>query len=79
MLNTEPNIASPDDFYEALIETHRGLLPEQSALLNAKLILLLANHVGDLDVLREAMTKAREGIAPAGGDATVPDQQPGVE
>ena len=70
MLNTEPNLASPDDFYEALIETHRGLSPEQSALVNAKLILLLANHVGDLGVLREAMAKARAGITPAGGDAT---------
>ena len=40
MLNIEPNIADPDDFYEALIETHRGLSPEQSALLNAKLILV---------------------------------------
>jgi len=71
MLNTEPNMASPDDFYEALIETHRGLSPEQSALLNAKLILLLANHVGDLGVLREAMAKAREGISPAGEDVTL--------
>lgn len=71
MLNTEPNIASPDDFYEALIDAHRGLSPEQSALLNAKLILLLANHVGDLGVLREAMVKAREGLSPAGEDATL--------
>jgi len=71
MLSTEPNIASPDDFYEALIDTHRGLSPEQSALLNAKLILLLANHVGDLGVLREAMLKAREGLSPAGEDATL--------
>jgi len=71
MLNTEPNLARPDDFYEALIETHRGLSPEQSALLNAKLILLLANHVGDPGVLRAAMAKARESIVPAGGDATL--------
>ncbi len=71
MLNTEPNIASPDDFYEALIETHCGLSPEQSALVNAKLVLLLANHVGDLGVLREAMTKARAGITPAGSDAVL--------
>ena len=72
MLNTEPNIASPDDFYEALIETHRGLSPEESALLNAKLILLLANHVGDLGVLRQAMAKAREGLSPASENATLP-------
>ena len=68
MLNTEPNIARPDDFYEALIESHRDLSPEQSAMLNAKLILLLANHLGDGDVLREAMAKAREGLVPAGKD-----------
>ncbi len=51
-----------DDFYEALIETHRELSDEQSALLNARLILLLANHIGDLGVLREAMKIAREGV-----------------
>ena len=61
MLNVEPNIASPDEFYEELIELHRGLSDEQSALVNAKLILLLANHIGDMDVLRAAMAAAREG------------------
>ena len=57
-LNLEPNIARPDDFYEALIEQHRDLTPEQSAKVNAKLVLLLANHVGDLDVLNEALSAA---------------------
>jgi hypothetical protein len=71
MLILEPNLASPDDFYEALIESHRGLSVEQSGMLNAKLILLLANQVGDLDVLRAAIAKAREGIEPAGKDATL--------
>ena len=51
-----------DDFYEALIETHRDLSDVQSALLNAKLVLLLANHIGDIGVLREAMQIAREGV-----------------
>jgi len=68
-LNTEPNIAAADDFYEALVELHRDLTPEQSRLVNAKLILLLANHIGDLAVLREAMATARAGITPAGSDA----------
>jgi hypothetical protein len=58
-LNIEPAIAKADDFYEALIDTHRDLSPEQSQLVNAKLILLLANHIGDLDVLREALKRAR--------------------
>jgi hypothetical protein len=40
---------------------HRDLSDEQSALVNAKLILLLSNHIGDLAVLREAMALAREG------------------
>jgi len=64
-LNIEPNLGAPDDFYEALIEMHRDLTPQQSQLVNAKLILLLANHVGDLTVLREAMAHARDGVAGA--------------
>lgn len=58
-LNTEPNLAAPDDFYEALIELHRDLTPEQSAAVNARLILLLANHIGDAQVLAQAMKRAR--------------------
>lgn len=58
-LVTEPNIDSPDDFYAALAELHRGLDDEASAKVNAKLILLLANHIGDARVLREAMALAR--------------------
>ena len=53
-----------DDFYEALINTHRDLTDEQSALVNAKLILLLSNHIGDIGVLREAMALARADVAP---------------
>ena len=67
MLNTDPNIAAPDDFYDALIAMHRDLSPEQSQLVNAKLILLLANHIGDAEVLRQAMAKARERVAPNTG------------
>ena len=71
MLNTEPNIASPDDFYEALLSIHQDLSPEQSRQVDARLILLLSNHIGDLSVLRQAMARAREGIEPAGRDATI--------
>ena len=71
LLNTAPNFNEPgrqffrdfspgDDFYEALIEAHNGLSDEQSEALPARLILLLANHLGDLRVLREALTLARE-------------------
>jgi hypothetical protein len=59
-LRTETGFANPDDFYEALINAHRDLSEQQSAMLNAKLILLLANHIGDLDVVREALTLARD-------------------
>ena len=59
MLNTGFNLDSADDFYEALIDAHRGLDEPQSHALNARLVLLLANHVGSLAVLREALAAAR--------------------
>lgn len=58
-LITEPNLDAPDDFYEALIEAHQGLSTEQSHAFNARLILVLANHVGALTVLREALAAAK--------------------
>jgi Protein of unknown function (DUF2783) len=58
-LNTEPHLSKPDDFYQALMDAHRGLSDEQSAALNAKLILLLANHIGNLNTLNEAIDKAK--------------------
>ncbi len=72
-LNTLPNFGTPgersvraytpgDDFYEALIDSHRDLDDAQSEQLNARLVLLLANHIGDLRVLREALAAARDGI-----------------
>ena len=63
-LNTEPNLPAPDDFYERLIATHRGLSDEESSLVNAKLVLLLANHIGDAAVLAGALAAAREGVGP---------------
>ena len=62
-LVTTANLAAPDDFYEALIDMHRDLDDAQSALVNAKLVLLLANHIGDMSVLRAAMDAAREDVA----------------
>lgn len=61
-LRTETAFERPDDFYELLIEAHRGLSDEQSAMVNAKLILLLANHIGDLGVIREALDHAKQGV-----------------
>jgi hypothetical protein len=51
-----------DDFYEALIRAHEGLSDAQSHTLNARLVLILANHVGDLEVLREAIALARDSL-----------------
>jgi hypothetical protein len=62
MLITTPNLDAPDAFYEALIDAHRDLTPEQSHELNAKLVLLLANHVGTLDVLKQALDSARHNV-----------------
>jgi hypothetical protein len=61
-LNTQPNILAGDEFYSALIDAHRGLSDEQSELLNTRLVLLLANHIGDLAILEEAMEAARAGV-----------------
>ena len=59
-LITDPHLESPDDFYEALIDTHRELDSAASHALNARLVLLLANHIGRLDVLRQALQAARD-------------------
>ena len=66
-LNIEANDAVSDDFFEALLSMHVGLTDEQSELLNAKLILLLANHIGDREVLAEALTLARQRAAAESG------------
>jgi hypothetical protein len=60
MLITDPNLESPDDFYEALIDAHRELDTAQSHALNAKLVLLLANHVGQQAALVAALQAARQ-------------------
>ncbi len=77
-LNTQPHFGVPgqtplhafspgDDFYEMLIDTHRNLSDEASRLVNARLILLLANHIGDLRVLKQALAAARDGVANTDG------------
>lgn len=63
-LQRELNLANADDIYGAIIDAHRGLSEAESAALNARLVLLLANHIGDDAVIREALTIAR-GPAPA--------------
>ena len=70
LLDTSPRFSDPgrpsrypqqfgDDFYAALVQAHEGLSDDDSALLNARLVLLLANHIGRQDVLLEALAAAR--------------------
>lgn len=61
-LRLDPNLPDPDGFYQHLIDTHRDLTAEQSEKLNARLILILANHIGDMEVLKEAMRVAAEDV-----------------
>ena len=58
-LITQPHLDAPDDFYAALIAAHDGLAAEASHALNARLVLILANHVGSLEVLRQALAAAQ--------------------
>ena len=61
-LKREPNVADPDGLYAALIDAHADLTEAESAALNARLVLLLANHIADPAVLAEALTVARTSI-----------------
>jgi len=69
-LITSPHLEAPDDFYEALIEAHRDLSITQSHALNARLILLLANHIGTQPVLAQALAAARRSVHEAAADTT---------
>lgn len=62
-LVTENRLADPDSAYRALIDTHRGLSDEESATLNTRLVLILANHIGDMQVLKEAIELAKAATA----------------
>ena len=59
-LITTPNFSAADDFYEALINAHQDLSIEESQAFNARLVLLLANHIGSFQVLQEALQGARK-------------------
>jgi anthranilate phosphoribosyltransferase len=65
-LITESRFADPDRAYRALIEAHRGLPDEDSAALNTRLVLILANHVGDHSVLQEAIALAKRSMETTG-------------
>jgi len=59
-MRTDPNIPDPDSFYAALVAAHEGLSDAQSAELNARLVLLLANQIGDQQTLIDCIAAARK-------------------
>ena len=61
ILNTATNIGRPDEIYEQLVGLHEGLDDADSAIVNAKLIMLLANHIGDAGVIGQAIALAQRG------------------
>jgi hypothetical protein len=70
-LLTAPRLDDPDGLYESLVEAHRGLDAEASRKLDARLVLLLANHIGEVAIVREAIALAR-----AAGHAQAAGQDP---
>ena len=61
-LKRDPNVADPDGLYAAIIDAHADLTEAESVALDARLVLLLANHIGDPSVLAEALAVARKSI-----------------
>jgi len=64
MLITKPNITPADDFYESLLDAHKDLSSKQSVAFNARLILVLANHIGEMSVLSQALNVAAASAKP---------------
>ena len=74
-LSTSSNFGKPDDAFRAIVEAHRGLSDMQSADLDAALVLILANHIGDLEVLREAIGLAKRRMLDANQQQQQQQQQ----
>jgi hypothetical protein len=74
-LSTSSNFAKPDDAFRAIVEAHRGLSDAESADLDAALVLVLANHIGDIDVLKEAIALAKRRMLDAGQQHQQQQQQ----
>lgn len=60
VLTMTPNIADPDGFYQFLVESQRALTEDQANAMNARLVLILCNHIGDATLLRQAIIRARD-------------------
>ena len=63
-LITDSNASDPDELYQLLVDAHQDLDDETSNQLNAALVLILSNHIDDLDVLQQAVELARSSVAP---------------
>jgi hypothetical protein len=61
-LMKQAHVDDPDGLYAAILEAHTDLSEDESAALNARLVLLLANHIGSADIVREALSKARKSL-----------------
>ena len=70
MLTLTPNIPDPDGFYAELLGAHEALSDDESNALNARLILILANHIGDRSILAAALAAAQLSGRPTSGDAS---------
>ncbi|MFK7954938.1 MAG: DUF2783 domain-containing protein [Lysobacterales bacterium] len=64
-LNIQPNLPQADDAYQMIIDLHEGCSEQESHRRNAKLVLCLANHIGDLKVLSQAVAIASGTSEPA--------------
>jgi hypothetical protein len=74
-LSTSSNFARPDDAFRMIVEAHRGISDAQSADLDAALVLVLANHIGDIEVLREAIELAKRRLVDASQQQQQQQQQ----
>jgi hypothetical protein len=74
-LSTTSNFAKPDDAFRAVVEAHRGLSEAESADFDAALVLVLANHIGDIEVLREAIALAKRRVLDASQQQQQQQQQ----
>ena len=61
-LKRDPNLVDADGLYAAIIDAHNGLSPDESVALNARLVLVLANHIGDTNVILQAIATARASL-----------------
>lgn len=66
-LTVDRNLPDPDGFYDELLEAHEGLDATETHALNARLVLILCNHIGDRDVIRAALAAARRSPSGHGG------------